>query len=691
MKKHNALLEIGTEEIPARLAPGLHKNLRETAERVLKDYRINIEEIIVVGAPRRLALLLEGISEYQEKMVEEIKGPPENISYDEEGNPTGALKGFMRNKDLTEDQLDIRETDNGNYIFAVIDREKKQVRKLLPDVFYKIIEELPLPAAMRWGSRETEFIRPIHWLCALCDDQVVDFEYAGQRAAELSYGHRFLSPQKIEIQKPEDYMKLLKEHFVIVAPGERKRIIKEGIKKIEAEHQIKAQVEDDLLTEVVHLVEYPTPFLGSFAEKYLKLPEPVLVTPTREHQKYFPVFDQDDELYAGFIGVRDGSRKYLEQVIRGNEKVLKARFDDAEFYFEKDLQLTNRERIEELKNLVFREELGDMYSKVERIKEIAVSLGKKKGLDGGSIQAVGRAAELCKTDLVSKMVREFPELQGLMGAIYARKEKETETVCRAIKEHYRPEFAGDELPETVEGKILSLADKLDTLCGCFAVGLIPTGSEDPYGLRRAANGIVRLLNSLDINISVRELTQKTISGYQQLGFEENIFLEIDNFLKERIEYRLETNKNISSDLIKAGLKGNIQGLPQIMKLIEFLDEVSSKQAFSELVTVYNRIESIVDGFDGKNTINSELFLEKEEQNLYNIYWQVAQLAAKGEDYDFEELYQQLCELITPVHNFFEAVKIMVDNPQIRKNRLCLLQNILEELSKLGQLSAVVSD
>ena len=476
---HKALLEIGTEEIPAKLAPEIHDDLLDTAREIMKENRIPAGEINVMGAPRRLVLIFSNIGARQEKEVEEIKGPPENIAYDDNGEPTEALKGFMSNKGLSSQQLEIRETDRGRYLYAVIEREKKSVFELLPEVFADIIKGLNFSQSMHWGKEEFEFVRPIHWICALFDDRVVNFSIANIDSDNKTRGHRFLAPEPLIVESVDKYIDLLKKNFVLVDPRARKRKIKEGISRLEEKYQVAADLKSDLLQEVIHLVEYPTPFYGEFAPRYLDLPEPVLVTPTREHQRYFPVRDSKGALASGFIGVRDGSEQSLETVVEGNEKVLKARFDDAEFYYDQDLEVSNEARIEMLKGLLFREELGSMYDKIVRLEKIVSFVAEKMEYPPSQRESISRAAYLSKSDLVSDMVREFPELQGTMGGIYAREEGEPAEIYKAVAEHYHPEYAGDRLPETGEGKILALADKLDNLCGCFAAGLQPTGSEDP--------------------------------------------------------------------------------------------------------------------------------------------------------------------------------------------------------------------
>lgn len=692
---HEALLEIGTEEIPAKLAPEIHHKLEKKTKEIMSEYRIPVEKTEVYGAPRRLAILLKGIGEYQKKKVEEIKGPPENIAYNDEGKPTKALEGFARNQNIEIDELEIRDTENGRYIFAVIEREKKKVIDLLSHVFPEIIKNLNFSKAMRWGTQKMAFIRPIHWICALYDKQTINFTITGVSAGHYSRGHRFLSPQKVEISSPAEYISILRKNYVLVDQEERLKVIKQGIQEIEEKKCVNVEMDSDLLKEVLHLVEYPTPFYGQFDKKYLSLPDPVLVTTTREHQRYFTLRGEDNNLKPGFIGVRDGSEEYLETVIQGNEKVLKARFDDAEFYFEKDLEISSQERIEKLKGLVFREELGTMYDKIERLEKFSRVIGQELGYTQENITKVCRTARLAKSDLVSHMVREFPELQGIMGRVYAQKEGEPEEICQAIEEHHRPEYTADKLPEGKIGQMLSLVDKLDTLCGCFAVGLEPTGSEDPYGLRRAAIGIIRLLEELQVNIPATELANKALGFYNNISLTDNKKSEsvksITSFLEDRLRYRLENKEEFRYDIIEAGLKGKSTGIPEIISRIKTLAQKSDDQEFDKLVTAFNRVESIARDSVNKNQINFDLFLEKEEENLYNIYWQVAESVNNMSEIDYNQLYQELIKLVEPIHNFFESVRVMSDDEKIKQNRLSLLSAILDKMLIMGDFSCIVNE
>ena len=685
---NKAVLEIGTEEIPAKKAFEIHENLEKSACRILKDYRINVEKIRVVGAPRRLSLILDNLADKQETLIQEIKGPPYNIAYDDQGEPTRAATGFAENQNVEVDQLEVRDTENGRYMFAIIEKENKSAESLLPEVFPEIIKALEMPETMRWGDYQLEFIRPIHWLCALFNDRVINFNLGNLSSGRETRGHRYLAEGKIEVEHAEEYLKTLKDNYVIADPEARKNIILSGFDKIEEKSGGKVEKDDQLLNEVINLVEYPTPFCGEFPQKYLNLPDPVLVTPIKAHQRYFPLRNGSGELLSKFVGVRDGGKDNLETVIEGNEKVLKARFADAEFYYEKDLKETMEERMEKLAGIVFREELGTMLDKVKRIKKIVSWLAEKINLDSKLIPEIKKAAYLSKSDLVTHMVREFPELQGIMGEIYARKEGEDESICKAISEHYHPQYSKDRLPDNDLGKLISIADRIDNLAGCFAIDLIPTGSEDPYGLRRDAIGIIRLLEESEIEINLNDLSDFTLNLFAEtVETGQNTVDKVVNYILERLANILE-ERGVNQDIIRAVINQFPAEIIAIIECSRVLSDIRGEKKFEKLVTAYNRVANIVENHK-KNEIKSELLLEKEEKNLYNTYLEVGKkIKNLNQKHPYFLIYQLLTDLIFCVHEFFENVIVMTDRDIIKENRLNLLAGIYEQMSLLGDLSEI---
>ncbi len=689
--KHKALLEIGTEEIPAKLISDIHENLLSVTEDILAQYRIEYRSIDILGSPRRLAVIINDLSEYQGDLVEEIKGPPCNIAFDEQGNPTKASKGFASGQGVKVENLESRDTDRGEYLFAVIEKKGREVIDLLPEIFKKIIISLKFPISMRWGNYDFEFIRPLHWLLGLYDQQIINFEVSYLISDRVSRGHRFLANKNISIDSVCEYIDKLRENYVIVDPVERKKLIIDGIRSIEEEIEGNVNIDEKLLEEVVHLVEYPTVFSGEFDRRYLKMPDPVLVTPIKEHQRYFIVRDKKGKLKPNFIAVRDGSEDYLDVVRDGNEKVIKARLDDAEFYFEKDRKVNMEERIKQLKGLVFVEELGSMYDKVERIEKLVNYLAEKTGVSKDEYRRSKRAARLCKADLVSHMVREFSELQGVIGSEYAALEGEEQQVCKAIFEHYLPRYAGDKLPRTKEGRLLSIADKIDTLVGSFGMGMIPTGSEDPYGLRRAATGLVRIFKEAEIDISLKDLINTSYQNYNNLKREkEEVISDVQNFSLERVEFILGEKGN-KHDVIEAILSDKEKNIPAIFALANTYKTIRDEQMLAKMATAYTRIQNIAGDWQ-QGDIKRDFFQEKIEEELYKKYLETKNnIMYIKKDNDYLQIYTELQKLINPIHEFFESVMVMAEDNNVRENRLNLLSAIYNLMNMMGDMSRIIMD
>ncbi|MFW6237760.1 MAG: glycine--tRNA ligase subunit beta [Halanaerobiales bacterium] len=688
-----AVLEIGTEELPAKKVPGILTSLREVTESKMDKNRLNCEKIKVMAAPRRLSVLLEGLEEYQDDLVEEIRGPARNIAFDEKGEPTKAAEGFARGQGIEVEDLEARKTENGEYMFAVVEHENKHAYEVLPNVFQQVITGLDLPVTMRWGDYDMDFIRPIHWILALYNSRTLKFDLEAVTSGNKSRGHRFLGSGEFTVESAENYLDKLRDNYVLVDPGEREEKIRAGISRIEKKFSASADLDSELLQEVLYLVEYPTPLAGEFDDKYLQLPEPVLVTPLKEHQRYFPLRDEDGNLIPIFIAVRDGGEAYIDTVKEGNEKVIAARLADAEFYYQRDQEKSMEERAEGLKGLVFREELGTMYDKVMRVREFCSYLAAKISLPEEMEDSLLRAAFLAKADLASEMVREFSELQGIIGSEYAAEEGESREVCRAIEEHYYPRYAGDRLPETEISSLLALADKLDTLVGCFGIGLIPSGSEDPYGLRRSAMGAVRILKAGEYNLELSQLCRKVYLCYQDAGCDlerdsRKTMKDLEEFLLGRIKYFLRDEDKIEHDIVEAV----VGELPNIVHLLfasaHQCSEIRETDSFKELVTAYNRAESII-GNRTEGEVNENFFKSMEERNLYSACREVEEKVLKpGSDFDYTHNFRVLSELVEPVHEFFENVRVMSNDDSVRNNRLDLLQKVLGLMSLLGDLTKI---
>ncbi|MEE8638592.1 MAG: glycine--tRNA ligase subunit beta, partial [Candidatus Margulisiibacteriota bacterium] len=503
----NALLEIGCEEIPARFMPGFLEDLKQKAEEKLRRERIGFGKIQTLGTYRRLTLYVEDISPKQEDLCEEVKGPPAERAFDASGKPTQAALGFAKSQKVSLDALTVQTVGKKNYVFAKVLHKGKPTEKVLSSIFPEIISSLYQPLAMRWGEVDFKFIRPIHWIAALCGYKIVKFTLAGIKSSDKTEGHRYAKNPKSAIRNPniENYKKILAKLGVVVDQEERKELIRQKVAAVAKKAKVEALIEEDLLNEVTFLVEDPAAYPGKFNQEFLKIPQEVLITSMKKNQKYFPAVDRAGKLMAKFVVVTDGCRN--PKVVEGNQKVLSARLSDAKFFFEEDKKLPLKVRIPDLERIAFFEKLGTISHKIERMGKLSEWIGKRLGLEKEGLKTARRITELCKADLTTKMVYEFPELQGVMGREYALLSGEDPKVAQGIFEHYLPRCAEDKLPRSSEGTVVALADRIDSLVGCFSVGAIPTGSEDPYGLRRAVHGIIRIVLEKKIDLLLDEIIE----------------------------------------------------------------------------------------------------------------------------------------------------------------------------------------
>lgn len=687
---NNSLLEIGTEEIPAKLVKDIYSNFKSKIKELLGENRIEYEKVKVYGSPRRIAIEIKGISEYQKQEVKEIKGPPKNIAFDDEGNPTKAATGFAENQGIEVDDLEERDTERGIYLYAVIEQDRKKTEELLKNIYKRLIKEVNLPITMRWGNHDLKFIRPIHWLLALFNDKTIEFQLEHLKSDNKTWGHRFMANEEFTVSSVNKYERTLKKANVIVDPKKRREIILEEIGTIILEKKLKFKLDNQLMEEVVHLVENPSPFLASFAEKYLKLPEPVIVTPLKEHQKYFPLWDKNDNLSNKFIVVKEGGKDYIDNVREGNEKVLKARLEDAEFYYQRDVKEDLDNFLEDLKGLILREELGSMYDKTNRNIKLSEQIAEKLDMNKQQIENIKSASKYAKIDLVSQMVREFPELQGVMGSIYTRNQGMNEDIALAIRDHYLPDSAESKLPGTLLGKVVSLSDKIDTLTGFFGINLIPTGSQDPYGLRRAATGIVRLIEDLNYEVKIEKLFKDSLDVFkiseQELKLDsEELISKIHEFMLNRVEYILR-ERGYDIDIIRTVLYGLPLSIPLVKKAVSLLDEVKYKNSFQEFLTAFNRVDSIIKEKQEKE-INPNLFEKEEEKVLYKEYKEINdEVTNYIEEKELKNAYHSLMKIIDPIHDFFEEVRVMAETQEVKENRLALLQQIQLLMKSLGDFS-----
>ncbi|ATW28853.1 glycine--tRNA ligase subunit beta [Candidatus Formimonas warabiya] len=686
------LFEIGTEEIPARFMASALKQMKELGESSLKEARLAFSHIHVYGTPRRLALLVEGLAEKQADVQEEVKGPSEKAAFDGEGNPTKAVLGFARGQGVEVKDLAIKETPAGKYVFATKKAAGQGAETVLPGILLNLVHKLYFPKPMRWGDLEMRFARPIRWMVALFGNEVLPVEVEGLKAGRESRSHRFLGQGIVELASPDQYIPKLKENYCIVDQNERKQLIWQQIQETAGKSGGQVLPDDELLEEVTYLLEYPTALCGGFEEKYLALPKEVLITPMREHQRYFPVLKEDGSLLPKFITVRNGLAEHLDIVTAGNEKVLKARLADAEFFYTEDLKKNLADHVPKLESIVFHERLGSLYAKVERVQKLAEYIGQQLGFSPEEIRDTRRAAYLSKADLVTNVVYEFPELQGIMGEYYARHAGENTAVSTAIREHYQPRFAGDMVPQSRVGTAVALADKLDSIVGFFGMNIQPTGSQDPYALRRQALGMVHTILHHNLEISLPYLVRKAYQLLQeQVVFpqdEQKTLSDILAFFKQRMDNVL-TEAGIRYDVINAVLAADLDHLSEIRRKAVAISEFRESTEFHQLITGFTRAANLAKNAV-KNDVRPDSFTYEEETCLYQEFLKVKE---KADAYigrkDYQKALGAVADLREPIDHFFTAVMVMVDDTDIKENRLALLKQIADYVTGIADLSQLV--
>lgn len=679
---NNVLFEIGLEELPSRFILDTKKQLKDKTASFLNDLRITFDDIYVYATPRRLAVLVNGIANEQSAYEEIVRGPKIQIAKDQDGNWTKAAIGFTKGQQVSVDDIFIQEEKGHEYIFVKKVLDKKQTVDLLPQ-YQTVIEHLHFPQTMRWGSLSNRFARPIRWLVAMYNDAVIPFTIANVQTDRKTFGHRFLSGE-LTLAHAKDYMQTLKDAYVIVDDEKRESLIVEQIKAIEAEKNVTALVGKNLLEEVNYLVEYPTAFIGTFDSSHLQLPKEVLITSMEEHQRYFPVEDDKGNLLAYFIGVRNGDEAHLDNVIRGNEKVLKARLADAEFFYDEDKKQSIDTFNEKLKQIVFQEDVGTVFEKMQHTKAIALYLCEQLNLDDTVKEAVHRASSIYKFDLVTNMVNEFPELQGIMGEYYALHFGESAAVATAIREQYLPTHANGDLPQTDVGNILSVADKLDTIIACISVGLIPSGSQDPYALRRQAIGLLRIIHQNNWDISVQSLVDFACKQYDISA--EDVRETIQSFMKDRGLYILE-QANIHKDIGTAIVQKRLEIFHKVVEKGKLLSEKKHDESFKESVEAFIRVLNIGKKYQ-HHEIMTSLFQTESEKRLYAAYEKVANVLNKNSQANEAQVLHELETLAEPIHDFFEHNMVMDDNEDIKTNRIALLQRISELIRSFADFTQI---
>lgn len=710
------LFEIGTEEIPAKFMPGILKQLKELAAAKMQELRIPFEDITVYGTPRRMAFIADGVAETQADVVVEAKGPSVKIAY-VSGAPSKAAQGFARGQGVDVKDLVVRD----NYVYAVKHLAGQPVVELLPGLLMDILTSLSFPKTMRWADYEFRFVRPIRWMVALFGDQIIPVEICGVKSGKFSMGHRFMQQSlkaaaesqgllsaalskvgnkvysalagvkgAVEIPSAGDYKKVMYDNFVMVDQDERRALILQQIKDLAAQNGGEAEINEDLLEEVNYLVEWPTALCGKFEEKFLSLPKECIITPMREHQRYFPVLDEDGNLLNKFITVRNGGSEHLDIVTHGNERVLRARLSDAEFFFNEDRAIKLEDRLEKLKTVSFQEGLGNMYDKSERLVKMAEMLrfAINTPVDEEELR---RCALLCKTDLVTGMVIEFTELQGVMGREYALLDGEKPEVATGIFEHYLPRFAGDALPATTIGRIVGIGDKLDNICATFSRGLAPTGSQDPYALRRQALGVINILLDANYHISLAKIIAGTLYLLDIKPEETGKLVpQIMEFFKQRLR-NLLMEQGIRYDVIDAVFadKRNDDMVDLAVRCKALAAYVEAGNA-EPLVQVSVRVSNLCKKIEKEVAISGALFKDESENKLHEVVAAVSkEIIPEIVLYDYAAVLKAGEKVIEPVNTFFDNVMVMDEDENVKNNRLAMLEEVRGIVNAVGDLSLLV--
>lgn len=686
MEKRTLAFEIGTEEIPAFDLAGAVKQLSTMVPSLLDDAAIPHGAVKIFSSPRRLIVIAEEIPEATEEKNEVFKGPSAKIAFDAEGNPTKAAQGFARGKGVDPSSLVVED----GYVYARTHTPSVNVASLLSSVLNKIIHGLSWPRSQRWGVQSEYFTRPVRWIVALFGNEVIDFTFAGLVAGRTTYGHRFLAPGPFEVADADSLVDVVRSASVIPSEAEREQVIREGVAKAEAETGFTAVLHPKTLVEVINLAEYPTVLVGTFDEEFLKVPEEIIVDAMLVHQRYFPLYDKDGKLTNRFIVVSNGDPACAETIVDGNERVVRARLYDAKFFYDEDLKQPLESYVDHLGEVVFQEKLGTMLDKTNRIQRLADHLAEDAGLAGQDLSDVERAARLCKADLVTSAVVEFTSVQGVMGSYYAAASGETAQVAQAIEQHYRPRFAGDEAPDTVVGKIVAIADKLDTVCGLFAVGQGPTGSSDPFALRRSAIGIVAMLSGKDaVDVSLVAAIDAALASYAQQGIE----FDTDAVRRDVIEFFITRTKVMmrdagnSIDAIDAVLSAGIQEPVELINRVSALEAARSEQpeVFEDLATAYARANNLCDSKLGTE-VNEGLLSEVEQALVRAVGQAKSNVASALENNNYAAALSELAALRKPIDLFFENTMVMDEDQALRENRLRLLNSFVAVFANVADFA-----
>ncbi|MDV2602623.1 glycine--tRNA ligase subunit beta [Pediococcus acidilactici] len=686
---HSYLLEIGLEEIPAHVVTPSIQQLAQKVTKFLKENRLSYDSIEQFSTPRRLAIRINGLGDRQPDIEEDAKGPARKIAQDADGNWTKAAIGFTKGQGLTVDDITFKTIKGTEYVYVHKLIQGKTTQEILPGI-KDVVESLNFPTMMKWANYDFKFVRPIRWLVSILDDEVLPFQILDIKAGRQSQGHRFLG-KTVDLANPSEYEEKLQAEFVIVDAEKRKALIREQIQAIAQEENWEVTPNADLLEEVNNLVEWPTAFSGKFDPKYLAIPEEVLITSMRDHQRFFFVRNQDGKLLPNFISVRNGNKEHLENVIRGNEKVLTARLEDAAFFYDEDQKNSIDYYADRLKKVSFHDKIGTMAEKMTRVGSIAQVIAKMLGLDAEAAEDLQRAAAIYKFDLVTGMVGEFPELQGVMGEKYALLKGEKPAVAQAIREHYMPNSAEGELPESTVGTVLALADKFDNIFSFFSAGMIPSGSNDPYALRRHAYGIVRILAqrdwSLDLNKFEEAVKQALTDDQTSFGVDvDKNFAEVVEFFNDRIKQYLD-HHSVSYDIEDAVLAGSQHNVTTIIAAAEVLTNAKAADSFKDEIEALTRVQRIAtkNTTAGDLAVDSQLFNNETEGKLFDLITKIEAM----NDADMAAFFKELTSLTPAITEYFDATMVMDKDAKIKANRLNMMSRLANLVLRVGDLTKVM--
>ena len=677
------LFEIGAEEIPAGFMPNILGQLKQLAETKLNDAHLPFESIATYGTPRRLALIVKGLADTSAEISERHKGPSASIAYDADGNATKAAIGFARGKGL--DVADLVVEDG--YIYAETKTAGVPAKDIVTDMLPQLITGLNFPKSMHWGNLDAKFVRPVRWLVALLDEEVIPVEFATVKSGNVTRGHRFLGADEITIKNAASYVDTLKENFVMVDQDARRELISKQLHDIADSKNASIVWDDDLLEEINYLVEWPTALCGGFEESYLALPDAAIITPMKDHQRYFPLVDQDGKLLPMFLTVRNGSDHSIEVVQAGNERVLRARLDDAKFFFNEDRKKPLIDRQDGLTKIVFQDGLGNLADKTERLLKLGRVFGEECGLHEDAAVVLERATELAKTDLTTGMVTEFTELQGVMGKEYALLDGESPEVAEAIFEQYLPRFAGDVLPQTEAGKVLSIIDKVDNIVATFSRGLIPTGSQDPYALRRQTIGILNILLGSEWNISLRPIFKASMELLNVAADkQEELLNQVEEFFTLRLK-NIFLDREVPHHVIDLLLSNNELSVADAEGLVNAL-LANRIDENVELVQAYTRMYNLVKDVEYTG-VNSDLLKEDAEKELFEAASKASEASsAAWEAGDYDAVVAVPATLVPAINKFFEDVMVMDKDEAIKANRLQLVRLAYSVMAIIGDISAL---